>query len=488
VTRRLGARDLLDLVLDEDTFTSWDQPVELSGLDQQYVDELAAAREKSGVDEAVVTGRGAIHGHEVAVIVGEFGFLGGTIGRATAYRIVEAVHRATRERLPLIAAPASGGTRMQEGTPAFVEMVRISHAVAQHKSHGLPYLVYLRHPTTGGVFASWGSLGHVTVAEPGALVGFLGPRVFEALHGEPFPAGVQVAENLVEKGVIDAVVPSDDLAGVAARVLTLLSPGDGGTREPRPSAPVPPRSGTAWESVQLTRRPDRPGVRELLRYAADDVIPLSGTGDGEYDAGLMLALTSFDGVPCVLIGQDRRYQTPEKSMGPGALREARRGMRLADELGLPLVAVIDTPGADLSPRAEEGALAGEIARCLVDLSTLRVPSVSVLLGQGCGGGALALLPADRVVAAEHGWLSPLPPEGASVIVYHDVEHAAEMTERQSVSAHDLYDAGIVDLIVPERPEAHLDHVAFARQIAVACADQIRSLGAERHSSRPALGI
>jgi acyl-CoA carboxylase subunit beta len=211
------------------------------------------------------------------------------------------------------------------------------------------------------------------------------------------------------------------------------------------------------------------------------VIPLSGTGDGEYAAGLMLALTSFDGVPCVLIGQDRRNQTPEKSMGPGALREARRGMRLADELGLPLVAVIDTPGADLSPRAEEGALAGEIARCLVDLSTLRVPSVSVLLGQGCGGGALALLPADRVVAAEHGWLSPLPPEGASAIVYHDVDHAAEMTERQSVSAHDLYDEGIVDVIVPERPDAHLDPEKFARDITLACADQIRALVTARTS-------
>ena len=458
--------------------------MDLAGLDREYVEELHAARERSGVDEAVVTGRGSIRGHAVAVIVGEFRFLGGSIGRATAARITAAVERATRERLPLIAAPSSGGTRMQEGTGAFVEMVPISRAVARHKSAGLPYLVYLRHPTTGGVFASWGSLGHFTVAEPGALVGFLGPRVFEALHGEPFPAGVQVAENLVDKGILDAVVASEDLAGVAARVLDLLSPGDGGRPAARAPAAVPAR-GSAWESVLLTRRPDRPGVRELLRHAADDVIPLSGTGDGEHDAGLMLALTSFDGVPCVMVGQDRRNQTPQDSMGPGALREARRGMRLADELGLPLVAVIDTPGADLSPRAEEGALAGEIARCLVDLSTLRVPSVSVLLGQGCGGGALALLPADRVVAAEHGWLSPLPPEGASAIVHHDVEHAAEMAERQRVGALDLLAEGIVHVVVPEQPAAHLDPAGFARAIARACADQVRELLAERREERAA---
>ena len=154
--------------------------------------------------------------------MGEFGFLGGSIGRATAARIVAAVTRATRERLPLLVATSSGGTRMQEGTPAFVEMVAISKAVVAHKAAGLAYLVYLRHPTTGGVFASWGSLGHVTVAEPGALIGFLGPRVFEALHGSAFPSGVQLAENLVDKGILDAVVAPEDLAWVASRVLRLL--------------------------------------------------------------------------------------------------------------------------------------------------------------------------------------------------------------------------------------------------------------------------
>ncbi len=476
---RLDGRALIGLALDEGSFESWDSPVteaDLAGLDPAYVEELRAARERSGSDESVLTGRGRIEGHEVAVIVGEFGFLGGSIGRLTARRIVAAVHRATEQRLPLFAAPSSGGTRMQEGTPAFVTMVDISRAVAAHKAAGLPYLVYLRHPTTGGVFASWGSLGHVTVAEPGALVGFLGPRVFEALNGQPFPAGVQVAENLVDKGVIDAVVPHDQLTSVAARVLNLLTPQEGRPQsQAAGTAAARSPAGSAWESVQLTRRPDRPGVRELLRHGADDVIPLSGTGFGEHDAGLVLALTSFDGVPCVLVGQDRRNQTFEKSMGPAALREARRGMRLADELGLPLVTVIDTPGADLSAHAEEGALAGEIARCLVDMSTLRVPTVSVLLGQGCGGGALALLPARRVLAAEHAWLSPLPPEGASAIVFHDVEHAAEMTERQQVSAADLARAGIVHVVVPEDPTAHEDPEGFARRMASAVASEIESI-------------
>jgi acetyl-CoA carboxylase beta subunit/acetyl-CoA carboxylase alpha subunit len=481
VSSHLDARGLVDLVLDDDTFRSWDTPIDISAADPTYAAQLEKARARSGADEAVLTGSGRIQGHAVAFVAGEFGFLGGSIGRATARRIVAAVTRATRERLPLLVATASGGTRMQEGTPAFVEMVAISRAVVAHKAAGLPYLVYLRNPTTGGVFASWGSLGHVTVAEPGALVGFLGPRVFEALNGTRFPSGVQVAENLVDKGVIDGVVAPGDLAAVAGRVLRLLRPGPHripgpSTRSIAPTSP-PSRRVPTWESVLLTRRANRPGVRELLAHGgADDVVPLSGTGNGEREPGLLMALTSFDGQACVLVGQDRRNQA-RHSMGPAALREARRGMRLAEELGLPLVTVIDTPGADLSPRAEEGALAGEIARCLADMSSLSVPSVAVLLGQGCGGGALALLPADRVIAAEHAWLSPLPPEGASAIVHHDTAHAPLLAETQRIGAFDLLADGIVHTVVPESPVAHENPRAFVRAMATACASAIRDLTA-----------
>ena len=270
--------------------------------------------------------------------------------------------------------------------------------------------------------ASWGSLGHVTVAEPGALVGFLGPRVYEALYGRPFPEDVQTAENLYAHGIIDAVVAPEEIAGILDRALTILLAPRHGIR-PVP-APVPltelPDVET-WDAVTRSRRADRPGVRRLLRYAASDVIPLNGTGQGEQDPGLLLALVRFGEAPCVFLGQDRRGQTPDHPMGPEALREARRGMRLASELGLPLVTVIDTQGAALSPAAENGGLAGEIARCLSDLVTLDAPTLCLMLGEGNGGGALALLPADRVVAAQHAWLSPLPPEGASAIVHRDTD-------------------------------------------------------------------
>ncbi|MEN8707749.1 MAG: carboxyl transferase domain-containing protein [Nocardioides marinisabuli] len=472
---RLTSHDLIDLVLDEGSWRSWDEAPSYGEISEQYAAELAAAREKAGTDEAVVTGEGLLRGRRVAVVLGEFGFLAGSIGRATADRLVATITRATAEGLPLLAAPISGGTRMQEGTPAFVQMVRIAQAVMAHKTSGLPYLVYLRHPTTGGVMASWGSLGHVTVAEPGALVGFLGPRVYQALYGEDFPEDVQTSENLYARGIIDAVVAPEDIADILHRALRIMLP----PREQMAQVPDPgddeiPDVDT-WEAVTRSRDPERPGVRRLLRYAAADVVPLNGTGQGEADPGLLIALVRFGEVPCVFLGQDRRGQTKTHPLGPEALREARRGMRLASELRLPLLTVIDTQGAALSVNAENGGLAGEIARCLGDLVTLDAPTLSLMLGEGNGGGALALLPADRVVAAQHAWLSPLPPEGASAIVHRDLDHAPEMARQQRVRALDLHAAGVVDRVVGERPDAAEEPEDFCRRVGAVLAHELAGL-------------
>ena len=448
----LSAAELIDKVLDAGSFRSWDEPPVQGELSEEYAAQLAEAQKKTGLDESVLTGEGLMRGRRVAVLACEFKFLAGSIGRAAADRLTSAIRRATAEGLPLLAAPVSGGTRMQEGTPAFVQMVSISAAIAAHKSAGLPYLVYLRHPTTGGVMASWGSLGHVTVAEPEALLGFLGPRVYEALYGIPFPSGVQTAENLYAHGLIDAVVPPEAIAEILDRALAVLSARRDLTDVPNPDD-LPVTDVDTWDSITRSRRPDRPGVRRLLRYAATDVLPLNGTGEGESDPGLLIALARFGGSPCVFLGLDRRGQTDAHPLGPGALREARRGMRLAAELDLPLLTVIDTPGAALSVEAEQGGMAGEIARCLADLVTLPAPTLTLLLGEGTGGGALALLPADRVIAAQHAWLAPLPPEGASAIVHRDLDHAPDMARKQRVRSLDLREAGIVDRIVAEQPDA-----------------------------------
>ncbi|WP_095757610.1 carboxyl transferase domain-containing protein [Streptomyces xinghaiensis] len=491
---------LIEAVLDGGSWRTWDEPVPVTTRDPGYRADLERARERTGLDESVITGEGRIRGRRVAVVACEFRFLAGSIGVAAGERLVRAVERATAERLPLLAAPASGGTRMQEGTVAFVQMVKVTAAIAGHKAAGLPYLVYLRHPTTGGVLASWGSLGHLTAAEPGALIGFLGPRVHRALYGEEFPPGVQTAENLLAHGLVDAVLPARELPAVVADALDVLcddTAGAAGTVPPplsgpeaagpaagadggpaAPAAPAPagvPDGGAATvsggtappaappgrepgvpatavsataDSIRRSRRPGRPGVRALLKAAGRQVTPLSGTGAGEHDPGLLLALARIGGTPCVVLGHDR-HDGASPPLGPGGLREARRGMRIAAELGLPLLTVVDTAGAALSREAEEGGLAAEIARSLADLVTLPAPTLCLLLGQGAGGGALALLPADRVLAAEHAWLSPLPPEGASAILHRTTERADEVAAQQGVRSADLLAHGIVDRVVAE---------------------------------------
>ena len=392
----------------------------------------------------------------------------GSIGVAAAERLVLAIERATAERLPLLAAPVSGGTRMQEGTVAFLQMVKISAAIAAHKAAGLPYLVYLRHPTTGGVLASWGSLGHVTVAEPGALIGFLGPRVYEALYGQPFPEGVQVGREPLRQGPRRRRPaaragrrrprPRAQRADGAARGAARAPPSRGATRT---------RAGRPGVGVGagVAPRPDRPGVRRLLRYAARMCCRSTAPARASTTRGCCSPSARFGGAPCVVLGQDRRGQTETDADGTGgAARGAPRACGWPAELRLPLVTVIDTPGAALSKAAEEGGLAGEIARCLAELVTLDAPTVSVLLGQGTGGGALALVPADRVIAAQHAWLSPLPPEGASAIVHRDTDARGGDGAAAGRPLARLARNGIVDRIVPERPDAADEPEAFCRRM------------------------
>lgn len=462
---RTSAHDLITEVLDPGSYISWDTPPEYGDISDDYRATLERAREKSGVDESVITGEGTIDGRRVATILSEFSFLGGSIGAATARRIIDGIHRATAQQLPLLISPSSGGTRMQEGTPAFALMVSITTAVYRHKDQHLPFLVYLRNPTTGGVMASWGSAGHFTFAEPDALLGFLGPRVVELTTGTPMPEGVQTGENLARCGVIDGVVSPKDLRASVKKINEVLL-STVPSQQPALPEVQPHEPESVWDAIQRTRRTDRPGVQDIVAKLRAKLIYLSGSGDGRRSPAVTVALAQLDGRPVVLIGQDRHQQPPlgEHPLGTEALRMARRGIALAHQLQLPLVSIIDTPGAELSQYAEEHGMAGSIARTLGELVDLDVPTVSIILGQGCGGGALAMLPSDRVLAASNSWLSPLPPEGASAIIYRDTEHAPQMVEEQDVSASALLKAGIVDAIIPEigdaadEPEAFIDRV------------------------------
>jgi acetyl-CoA carboxylase carboxyl transferase subunit beta len=340
-------------------------------------------------------------------------------------------------------------------------MVAISAAIARHKSAGLPYLVYLRNPTTGGVMSSWGSLGHLTVAEPGALLGFLGPRAFEAITGSVLDSSVQVAENLYRHGLIDAVVPPKTLPRIVALALDVLVPAASDSAEEEIVIQSPQ---TASRVVALSRDPGRPGLRSVLEFAAKDVLLLNGTGHGETDHGVLLALARFGHASCVVVGHDRRIGRAGTAFGPAGLRQMHRGIALAGELGLPLVTMIDTVGAELSKDSEESGLATEIAQSLAQLVQVPCPTISVILGQGVGGGALAFLPADLVLVARNGWLAPLPPEGAAAILWHDAARAPEMAARMGITSTDLQAHGIADTIIPEYENAADEVEAFCRRV------------------------
>ncbi|MEV7938336.1 carboxyl transferase domain-containing protein [Kitasatospora sp. NPDC088264] len=477
----LTARQLIGLLVDPGAFQGWDEPPADPPTDQAdpgYRASLDRARARTGLDEAVLTGAGLVGGRPVALVASEFGFLGGSIGVATAERITRAVERATAERLPLLALPVSGGTRMQEGSAAFLCMLRITAAVQAHRAAGLPYLTYLRNPTMGGVFASWGTLGQLVFAEPGARLGFLGPRVYEELRGVELPPDVQRAETLAGRGLVDAVVPPQDLRELVRRTLAVLAttapaPGStdtSGTGAPGPGpglAPDPTPDGAAehpdaWDSVRRTRRPDRPGTRELLRHTAEELVLLDAPGGR--DGALVRALAVLGGRPVLVVGQQRQTPEHERPFTAADLRAVRRTARVAEQLGLPLVTVVDTAGAELSAQAELDGIAVEIAHCLTTLLALRTPVLAVLLGQGSGGGALALLPADRVLAAGHAWLAPLPPEGASAIVHRDGGHAAELARSQGIGAGHLAEVGLVDEVVEERPDAADEPEAFCARL------------------------
>lgn len=489
---RIGVSALIDELVDDGTFVEWtpdELGVEIDAVEQPdtYGAELASARLSTGRAESVVVGLGQVAGNDTVLILGDFDFLAGSVGRAACALVIAAFERAGDLALPVFASPSSGGTRMQEGTAAFVLMADVAACVQRFRETGNSLTVWLRNPTTGGVMATWGSLGTFTFGEPGALTGFLGPRVYQELTGEPFPQNVQTSENLAAHGVIDGVVPLTQLRKTVTNILDVVGTSADETA-PNTRSNDARSIGTAstpdpWECVERTRLPARPTSADLLDANLSQQTQLSGTTKGERSEAVTISLGLWHGIPVVVAAQDRAAQARGAHLNPAALRTARRAMKLASELDVPFVSVVDTAGAELSASAEESALAGEIARCLADLTTLQVPTVSVLLGMGCGGGALAMLPADKVISLEFGWVSPLPLEGASIIRFRTPDRAAEMARSQEVAAWQLARRGIVDTVVSEAHDLPGQEVGVMARLGDVVADELAQLCATEQSLR-----
>lgn len=489
--RSATSSERVALVADPDSFEPFEDDIAAGdplgfGDRVPYPARIQHAQLQTGCAEAAVTGVCRVGGRPLVVIASEFGFLGGSIGVGTAERVARAFERASEMRAPVLALVASGGSRMQEGAVALVQMAKLADAVRKFRRGGGLYITYLMHPTTGGALASWASLGTVTLAQPGALVGFTGPRVAEVLAGRRLAPEAQRAETLHGAGWVDELVEPMLLR---ARIQALLSifgssqPVRAGG-EAAPTAPTPSSRPPAdpWADIRHVRASERFGVRELLAEWGTPFFELHGDRSGRADdAACLCALARIAGRPLVVLAHDRSRRGG--SVRPAGLAKARRAMRLARELGLPVLTLIDTPGAEISEAAERGAIAGEVALTLEALAAVELPVVSVLLGQGGSGAAIAFLPADRTLALARAGLWVLAPEGASAILFRDSHHAPQLARNQGGAAAELLRHGIVDELVEEDDELAVTAAALERAIDRSLRELVALAPAERLARR-----
>lgn len=407
----------------------------------ELVADAGSTRPLPGTDESVAAAYVSVGGRRAVLVWCRFDVAAGTLSVAAGERFVEALDAAAAEGLPVLAVANSGGARMQEGTKAFVQMISATAAVRRLRDAGSCLAVYLADPTTGGVFASWASLGHVTWAEPGATIGFTGPRVAASLGESIEPASTQTAEGLWANGHVDAVVPTDELRARFGELLTVLQDAD-----PQPLSPAPPVDDgpRGWAAVSESRREDRHRVLDELVARSEVVVELSGDRSGGRDDAVFCGLGRVEGRSFAVVAHRTAASRPT-SVG---LRAARRTIAVAGELRLPIVTIVDTPGAALSGEEERRGFAGEIARSIDAMATASTPTVAVVAGQGTGGAAIAWLSADRVLAAVDGWVAPIAPEAGSIILHRNADHAAEVADAQGIGAVELAEAGIVTAVHP----------------------------------------
>ena len=455
---------------------------------RSYRERLAEARQKTGLREAVVIGEARIEGRRVMLIVFDFEFMGGTMGSVVGEKVADAFEFATKRRLAVVSVAASGGARMQEGMLSLMQMAKTAAARAAHDRAGLAYLSILTNPTFGGVAASFASLGDVIIAEPGALIGFVGPRVIGMTMGEKVPPESHRAEFLYRAGMVDLIVPRPELRDAAAYLVGHLGQ-DARARRSRLRAPRGavkrrplPEPAATWQTVQLARHPGRPTSMDYVSRLFARFVELHGDRHYGDDPAVMCGLGEFEDETVVVIAQERGRNEQEQEVRhhgmayPEGYRKALRVMHLAAKFGLPVVTLIDTPGAYPGVEAEQRGIAQALATNLAAMSVLPTPVVSVVLGEGGSGGALSLGVADRVLMLEHAIYSVISPEGAAAILWRDASKAAQVAEALKITAGDLLRLGIIDGIVPEPAGgAHLDHDRAVRLLHDALAAALRGL-------------
>ena len=484
---RVPAYKRIEMIADEGSFEEWD--MDLDGMDgppdplqfKGYSEKIKKLREQTGLKEAVVTGRVKINGTQAVIGVCDGRFMMASMGYAVGEKITRAVERATNEKLPVILFTCSGGARMQEGIISLMQMEKTSAALKRHSDAGLLYVTVLTDPTTGGVTASFAMLGDIIIAEPQALIGFAGPRVIEQTIGEKLPEGFQRAEFLLEHGFVDQIVKRENMKPVLGRILKMhdhVHPDCRKGKEVRKSdrtEPVPKagmtekkagkkaaeqepwseKSLTAWERVCRSRSKERPVGKDYIDILFEDFVELHGDRYYRDDPAIIGGIAYFQGICVTVIAQAKGRTTKENlernfaMPSPEGYRKARRLMKQAEKFHRPVINFVDPPGAFCGMEAEERGQGEAIARNLFELSGLKVPVLSVVIGEGGSGGALALAVADEVWMLENSVYSVLSPEGFASILWKDSRRSAEAAKVMKLTAADLKKLGVIERVFPE---------------------------------------
>ena len=504
---RMPAQKRIEFLTEADSFEEWDtglsteNPLHMIG----YPDKIKALQDKTKLDEAVITGKARIGENEVALMVMDGRFLMASMGEVVGEKIARGVERATKEKLPVIIFTCSGGARMQEGMTSLMQMAKTSAALKRHSDAGLLYITVLTDPTTGGVTASFAMLGDIILAEPKALIGFAGPRVIEQTIHKKLPKGFQRSEFLLKHGFIDKIVERKDMKTVLEQILTMhrlttkhsgivkntgvvseiktdlntVNPSSkredvqavsnknaGKSRKQKLSLAQKKRAGekTAWERVLTSREKDRPVGEDYIYGLFEEFIEFHGDRNFGDDAAICGGIAYFQGKPVTVIAQMKGKSTAEniaRNFGmpePEGYRKALRLMKQAEKLHRPIICFVDTPGAFCGMEAEERGQGEAIARNLYEMSALKTPILSVLIGEGGSGGALAMAVADEVWILENAVYSILSPEGYAAILWKDGSQAARAAKAMKLTSYDLYKAGFVEKIIPEPEIYTLDSI------------------------------
>ncbi|HLQ63693.1 MAG TPA: acetyl-CoA carboxylase carboxyltransferase subunit alpha [bacterium] len=490
----VSARERIAMLVDPRSFRELDRGLvsvdPLRFTDQRaYRDRLADARQRTGLREAVVIGEARLEGRPIVLVVFDFEFMGGSMGSVVGEKVADAFEHASRRRWPVVSVVASGGARMQEGMLSLMQMAKTAAARAAHDRAGLAHLAVLTDPTFGGVAASFASLGDVLIAEPGAQIGFVGPRVVDQTLGQAQPAEAHRAEALLQGGLVDMIVPRSALRATLVYLVGHLS------RVPRPrrrrgSTPVtiPVRLTPAavppppWQTVQLARHPQRPTSLDYIGGLLTRFVELHGDRQFADDPAIVCGVGELDDQTVVVVAQERGHTEAEQTLRrrgmpyPEGYRKALRVFRLAAKFALPVVTLIDTPGAYPGYEAERRGIAQALAENLQAMAGLPTPVVSVVIGEGGSGGALALGVADRVFMLEHAIYSVISPEGAAAILFHDKAKAQQVAEALKITADDLLRLGVIDGVILEPTGgAHTDPDRAAQLLGNAVRAALREL-------------